>query len=111
MASSVHPSKRPAKNLWQSLDLPPESLSRLHLTENPDPAVNSSFKLGTVAQTVIGLSGLAAAHIHELRTGILQNVRVDARHAVLEFSERDDGAAIWSAVCTNIRAQKAKGII
>ena len=94
MASSVHPSQRPAENLWQSLGLPSVSLSRLHLTENPDPAVDSSFKLGTVTQTVIGLSGLAAAHIHELRTSTPQNVHVNARHAVLEFSERDDDSAI-----------------
>lgn len=83
----MHTSKVPAERLWVSLDLPRDSLSQLHLTENPDPAVNSSFKLGTVAQTVIGLSGLAAAHIHELRTGVVQNVFVDARHAVIEFSE------------------------
>lgn len=84
---TVHLSKVPAERLWQSLDLPREALSRLHLTENPDPAVNSSFRLGTVAQTVIGLSGLAAANIHELRTGVTQDVQVDVRHAILEFSE------------------------
>lgn len=83
---TLHPSKIPAQKLWLSLDLTPDTLSQLHLTENPDPVVNSSFNLGTVAQTVIGLSGLAAAYVHELRTGAKQNVHVDARHAVLEFS-------------------------
>jgi hypothetical protein len=30
---------------------------------------------------------LSAAHFHDLRTGVSQNVAVDARHATLEFSE------------------------
>lgn len=38
-------------------------------------------------QTSIGLAALSAAHFHSLRTGETQNVSVDARHAVLEFSE------------------------
>ncbi|EMD39673.1 hypothetical protein CERSUDRAFT_121892 [Gelatoporia subvermispora B] len=74
-----------AESLWKCLQLPEQALSRLHLSEHPDPAVNSSFKLGTAAQTSIGLSGLAAAEFHALRTGTEQTVRVDARHAVLEF--------------------------
>lgn len=37
-------------------------------------------------QTAIGLSALSAAHFHELRTGVQQDVTVHARHAVLEFS-------------------------
>ncbi|KAI0683087.1 CoA-transferase family III [Earliella scabrosa] len=77
--------KQPTQTLWQSLDLPVEALSRLELSEHPDPAVNSSFKLGTAAQTAIGLAGLAAAHFHQLRTGIEQTVSVDARHAAIEF--------------------------
>lgn len=87
MAVNVASSKVHAERLWESLNLPREALSRLHLSENPDPAVNSSFRLGTVAQTVIGLAGLSAAHVHELRTGQKQNVSVDAKHAVVEFSE------------------------
>ncbi|KAI0072040.1 CoA-transferase family III [Panus rudis PR-1116 ss-1] len=75
----------PAQKLWEAVGLPPEPLSRLVLSEKPDPAVNSSFKLGSAAQTVIGLSGLAAAHLHELRTSCKQSVRVNARHAVIEF--------------------------
>ncbi|OSD02387.1 CoA-transferase family III [Trametes coccinea BRFM310] len=76
--------RAPAEALWRSLRLPAEALTRLHLTERPDPAVNSSFKLGTAAQTAIGLSGLAAAEFLRLRTGIEQDVSVNARHAVLE---------------------------
>ncbi|KAI9064626.1 CoA-transferase family III [Trametes sanguinea] len=76
--------RAPAEALWHSLRLPADALPRLRLTERPDPAVNSSFKLGTATQTAIGLSGLAAAEFHRLRTGIEQDVTVDARHAVLE---------------------------
>ncbi|KAH9892014.1 CoA-transferase family III [Cubamyces lactineus] len=75
---------RAPETLWRSLNLSTELLPRLRLSEQPDPAVNSSFRLGTAAQTSIGLSGLAAAEFHRLRTGIEQDVSVDARHAVLE---------------------------
>ncbi|KAI0351418.1 CoA-transferase family III [Trametes cingulata] len=54
--------RAPAPALWQSLRLPSDALSRLRLTERPDPAVNSSFRLG-----------------------IEQDVCVEARHSVLEF--------------------------
>ncbi|EPT02104.1 hypothetical protein FOMPIDRAFT_1160610 [Fomitopsis schrenkii] len=74
-----------ARHLWEANGLPAQSISLLHLSANTDPAVNSSFRLGTAAQTVIGLSGLSAAHFHQLRTGVEQDVSVDARHAVLEF--------------------------
>ncbi|KAI0642994.1 CoA-transferase family III [Trametes meyenii] len=77
--------RMPAEALWRSLRLPAESLSHLLLSEQPDPSVNSSFRIGTVAQTTIGLSGLAAAEFHKLRTGIKQDVSIEARHAVLEF--------------------------
>ncbi|CCL98720.1 uncharacterized protein FIBRA_00725 [Fibroporia radiculosa] len=69
-----------ARPLWHALDLPSESLSRLHLSRDPDPAVDSSFKLGTAAQ-----ASLSAAEFHQLRTDVEQTVSVNARHAVLEF--------------------------
>ncbi|RPD56143.1 CoA-transferase family III [Lentinus tigrinus ALCF2SS1-7] len=77
--------RAPADALWRSLRLPEEVLSRLRLSEHPDPIVDSSFKLGTAAQTSIGLAGLAATYLHQLRTGVEQSVSVDARHAALEF--------------------------
>ncbi len=102
----MNAARAPAEALWPSLALPVEAVSRLQLTPQPDPAVDSTFKLGTAAQvcpsafrgsqkiigriymqTAIGLSGLAAAHFHQLRTGVEQTVTVDARHAVIEFSE------------------------
>lgn len=40
-----------AKSLWKANALPLEMISwHLHLSAKPDPAVNSSFRLGTVAQ-------------------------------------------------------------
>ncbi|KAE9402336.1 CoA-transferase family III [Gymnopus androsaceus JB14] len=75
----------PARNLWLSTGLPEECLENLNLSKDPDSAINSSFKIGSAAQTTIGLAGLSAAHFHELRTGVKQTVKVDARHAVLEF--------------------------
>ncbi|KAG1743205.1 CoA-transferase family III [Suillus paluster] len=75
-----------ATSLWLANDLPQEMLSHLKLGGSPDTAINSSFKLGSAAQTSIGLSGLAAAYIHSLRTGNMQDVSVDARHAILDIS-------------------------
>ncbi|TFK48714.1 CoA-transferase family III [Heliocybe sulcata] len=72
--------------LWDAAGLPLEELSHLRFSPNADPAVDSSFRLGTAAQqAAIGLSGLAAAYFHKLRTTQSQEVFVDARHAVLEF--------------------------
>ncbi|KAJ7750954.1 CoA-transferase family III domain-containing protein [Mycena maculata] len=91
--------------LWLATGLPGPFLSRLKISRHPDSAINSSFRLGHVAQTAIGLSGLSAAQFHFLRTGIEQEVTVDARHAVLEFRSEawytlDDRlpGGIWDSV-------------
>ncbi|KAI8986178.1 CoA-transferase family III [Trametes punicea] len=76
--------RAPAEALWKSLRLPLDALHHLRLGDHPDPSVDSSFRIGTAAQTAIGLSGLAAAELNKLRTGIEQDVTVEARHAVLE---------------------------
>ncbi|KAI1786842.1 CoA-transferase family III [Ganoderma leucocontextum] len=81
----MNAARAPAEALWQSMRLPVEAVSRLQLTPQSDPVVHSTFKIGTAAQTAIGLSGLAAAHFHQLRTGVEQTVTVDARHAAIEF--------------------------
>ena len=39
-----------ARQIWEANGLPPEVISSLHLSANADPAVNSSFRLGTAAQ-------------------------------------------------------------
>ncbi|KAI0700103.1 hypothetical protein BC835DRAFT_480782 [Cytidiella melzeri] len=70
---------------WRPTGLPASRLTRLVLNPQPDPTVDSSFRLGTVAQTAIGLSGLSAAYFYELRAGVQQDVQIDARHTVLEI--------------------------
>ncbi|EGN98146.1 hypothetical protein SERLA73DRAFT_109507 [Serpula lacrymans var. lacrymans S7.3] len=85
MTSSSSDCYAPARSLWLNNQLPPDLLTNLKLSENPDPAVDSSFRIGSVSQTSIGLSALAAAYFHTLRTGVEQEVSVDARHATLEF--------------------------
>ncbi|KAJ7695749.1 CoA-transferase family III domain-containing protein [Mycena rosella] len=74
-----------ARALWLENGMPAAFLSRLNFSSHPGSAINSSFKLGNVAQTTIGLAGLSAAQFYLLRTGVDQEVTVDARHAVLEF--------------------------
>ncbi|KAG6864891.1 hypothetical protein C0991_006506 [Blastosporella zonata] len=83
-------SDRPTANeaaaaIWRSLLLPESALSHLRFTGDSDSAVNSSFRLGVAAQASIGLAGLSAATFHEMRTGVGQDVSVDARHAVISF--------------------------
>jgi crotonobetainyl-CoA:carnitine CoA-transferase CaiB-like acyl-CoA transferase len=54
-----------------------------------EPVLPSSFAVGTVAQATIGGAALAAAALWRQRTGRRQSVRVDMRHAAIEFrSER-----------------------
>ncbi|KAF7346039.1 hypothetical protein MSAN_01829900 [Mycena sanguinolenta] len=101
-----------ARSLWLASGLPVQFLSRLHLSSHPDSAINSSFKLGSIAQTAIGLSGLSAAQFHLLRTGVDQEVTVDARHAALEFHSEAwhtvDGSLpgpIWDEIAGIYRTQ------
>ncbi|EJC97965.1 CoA-transferase family III [Fomitiporia mediterranea MF3/22] len=82
---SVNDSNYHARKIWTEAGLPDEFLENLHLGDTPDPSVNSSFRLGTAAQTTIGLSGLAAAYFYQLASGKAQTVSVDPRHAILEF--------------------------
>ncbi|KAI0031172.1 CoA-transferase family III [Vararia minispora EC-137] len=80
---------KPVRAVWTHHGLPPDDIERIVLGNAPDPSVNSAFKLGTAAQTAIGLSALAATHFHALRTGVEQTVRVDPRHAVIEFNSEN----------------------
>lgn len=76
------------RDLWSLGGGEPSALSRMTLTGS-DPALPSSFAVGTLAQATIAACGLAAAEIHRQRTGIAQSVGVDMRHAAVEFrSER-----------------------
>jgi crotonobetainyl-CoA:carnitine CoA-transferase CaiB-like acyl-CoA transferase len=54
-----------------------------------EPALPSSFAIGTVAQATVAAATLAANELWHLRTGRRQRVSVDMRHAGIEFrSER-----------------------
>src|SRR5580658_1698835 len=54
-----------------------------------EPALPSSFAVGTAAQATIAASALAAAELWRRRTGRRQHVNVDLHHAAIEFrSER-----------------------
>jgi crotonobetainyl-CoA:carnitine CoA-transferase CaiB-like acyl-CoA transferase len=54
-----------------------------------EPALPSTFRVGTLAQATIATSALAAAEFWHLRTGRRQLVAVDMLHAAAEFrSER-----------------------
>jgi crotonobetainyl-CoA:carnitine CoA-transferase CaiB-like acyl-CoA transferase len=74
--------------LWDHVSLPADTLDDVHLT-GADPVLPSSFAVGTAAQTAIAASALAAATIGRLRGGPRQRVRIDMRHAAIEYhSER-----------------------
>ncbi|WP_197340590.1 CoA transferase [Ralstonia solanacearum] len=74
--------------IWHTLGQPDEALSRVTLT-GAEPALPSSFAVGTLAQSTIAAAALGVAHVDTLRTGRRQAVSVDMHHAALEFcSER-----------------------
>ncbi|KAF9453123.1 CoA-transferase family III [Macrolepiota fuliginosa MF-IS2] len=94
-----------AEDLWKAQGLPVDFLKHLKFCGDPDTAVQSSFKIGAVAQASIGVAGLASAYLHYLRTGVEQSVTVDARHAALEFRSHEyytlDGLApteVWDTI-------------
>ena len=84
--------------IWQAAGLPAEALDHLTLTGS-DPALASSFAVGTAAQASFAGAALAAAEIGRLRNGLRQHVSVDMRHAALECCGRFtiDGVApnVW----------------
>jgi crotonobetainyl-CoA:carnitine CoA-transferase CaiB-like acyl-CoA transferase len=75
-------------DLWRTAGQPEAGLSPMILT-GAEPALPSSFALGTAAQATVAASALAANELWHLRTGRRQRVSVDMRHAGIEFrSER-----------------------
>lgn len=79
---------RVVADLWSVVGLPEGALEHLDLS-GADPALPSSFRVGTAAQTSIAAVASAANAIWHLRTGRFQRVSVAMRHAVAEFrSER-----------------------
>jgi crotonobetainyl-CoA:carnitine CoA-transferase CaiB-like acyl-CoA transferase len=77
--------------LWKGLSLPESALESLELPgDDGKPSLPSSYKIGSLAQGTIALSGLLAALIHSLRNrSSVPKVTVPQKHAVIEFkSER-----------------------
>jgi crotonobetainyl-CoA:carnitine CoA-transferase CaiB-like acyl-CoA transferase len=74
--------------IWRGVGGDEAALARVSLT-GADPALPSSFKVGTVAQATIAASALASSEVDRVRNGRVQAVAVDMRHAAAEFlSER-----------------------
>jgi crotonobetainyl-CoA:carnitine CoA-transferase CaiB-like acyl-CoA transferase len=74
--------------IWRMAGGEAAASARVHLT-GTEPALPSSFAVGTLAQASIAAAGLAAAELWRQRTGQTQTVHVDMRHAAVEFrSER-----------------------
>jgi crotonobetainyl-CoA:carnitine CoA-transferase CaiB-like acyl-CoA transferase len=69
--------------LWQLAGMPTEALGHLTL-EGSEPAVPSSFAVGTAAQVSMAAAALAANEVWHARTGRRQNVRLDMLAAALE---------------------------
>ncbi len=97
--------------LWTGLGMPPAALAAARLPEGR-PSLPSSFRVAAAAQASIGAATLAAAELWRRRrgAGATPGVRVDPRHATLEFhSERYltlDGAApgdVWDQTAGTYR--------
>jgi crotonobetainyl-CoA:carnitine CoA-transferase CaiB-like acyl-CoA transferase len=74
--------------LWRLAEQPGDALSSIEFT-GAEPALPSSFAIGTAAQASIAASALAANELWQLRTGRRQQVSVAMRDAAIEFrSER-----------------------
>jgi crotonobetainyl-CoA:carnitine CoA-transferase CaiB-like acyl-CoA transferase len=86
-SNNVSP-KQVLRDLWTLAGGATDALSRVTLS-GEDPALPSSFRVGTAAQVTIAAAALAAAELHRQRRGRAQSVAVDMRHAAVEFrSER-----------------------
>ncbi len=75
-------------DLWTSAGGDADALQHVRLT-GEEPQVPSSFRVAVAGQTTIAAAGLAAADIWRARSGEVQDVTIDMRHAVAECrSER-----------------------
>ena len=78
----MHPDET-LRRLWDLAGLPPEALGFARLT-GAEPALPSSFAVGTAAQASIAAAALAACELGHLRGAPRQQVTVDMLHAALE---------------------------
>ncbi len=75
-------------DIWVASGGDPALLDAVTLT-GTEPVLPSSFRVDTAAQVSIAAAGLAAAQIWQMRSGQMQGVAVDMRHAAVECrSER-----------------------
>src|SRR5690242_9481745 len=77
-------SKQALAGLWRLARQPDDALDSIELT-GAEPALPSSFAIGTAAHATIAASALAAAELWRLRTGRRQRVSVAMRDAAIEF--------------------------
>ena len=81
-------SKQALAALWNNACQPADALDAVTLTGS-EPALPSSFAVGTAAQASVAAAALAAAELWRLRTGRRRRVSVAMRDAAVEFrSER-----------------------
>jgi crotonobetainyl-CoA:carnitine CoA-transferase CaiB-like acyl-CoA transferase len=71
-------------SLWTEARLPADALDDVRLTGS-DPALPSSFAVGTAAQVTVAAASLAAATLWRFRGGRRQAVSVAMQHAAIEF--------------------------
>lgn len=71
------------QSIWAETGLPADALAHLTLT-GVEPALPSSFAIGTAAQISLGAAALAATEIGRPRNGLQQQVALDMRDAALE---------------------------
>ena len=90
--------------LWSLARQPADALDAVTLTGG-EPALPSSFAVGTAAQASVAAAALAAAELWRLRSGRRQRVTVAMRDAAIEFrSERylrvdgDGGKDPWDRI-------------
>jgi crotonobetainyl-CoA:carnitine CoA-transferase CaiB-like acyl-CoA transferase len=76
-------SREVLSDIWVASGDDPALLDAVRLT-GTEPVLPSSFRVDMAAQVSIAAAGLAAAQIWQMRSGKMQGVAVDMRHAAIE---------------------------
>ena len=86
------------QGLWQAAGLPETTLAQAELPAAA-PVLPSSFNITKAAQASLGAAALAAVAIGQARGGPVQQVRVEAAHAVLDsmawFTVNGQALHLW----------------
>lgn len=100
-AAPLLPARRALADLWQLAGLNPLALDHADLT-GVEPALPSSFAVGTAAQCALAASALAAAEVRHVRGQTRQTLRVDLHEAAAEcegwFSVAGVVPPLWDPV-------------